>query len=57
VENQTSEKIMELRTTMDWNFAIVSLVLFVLVMVLLDIRLFQVLPSRMVLLKGRIVLF
>jgi hypothetical protein len=48
---------MELRTTMDWNFAIVSLVLFVLVMVLLDIRLFQVLPSRMVLLKGRIVLF
>jgi hypothetical protein len=38
---------------MDWNFAMVSLILFVLIMVLLDKRMFQVLPSRMVLLKNK----
>jgi hypothetical protein len=36
---------------MDWNFAIVGLIIFALIMVLLDTILFQVRPNRMVLPK------
>jgi transposase InsO family protein len=51
VENQTGRKIKKLRTDNGLEFCNSDLVLFVLIMVLLDTRLFQILPSRMVLLK------